>query len=58
MDTIAIEGVRQQSGGKDVARVEKGFAVGPFDNRSQAVALVEFVEVMGYGDANLEVIEN
>jgi len=58
MDTIAIEGVRQQSGGKDVARVEKGLAVGPFDNRSQAVALVEFVEVMGYGDANLEVIEN
>ena len=58
MDTIAIEGVRQQSGGKDVVRVEKGLAVGPFDNRSQAVALVEFVEVMGYGDANLEVIEN
>jgi len=58
MDTIAIEGVRQQSGGKDVARVEKGLAVGPFDNRSQAVALVEFVEVMGYGDADLEVIEN
>ena len=58
MDTIAIEGVRQQSGGKDVVRVEKGLAVGPFDNRSQAVALVEFVEVMGYGDADLEVIEN
>ena len=58
MDTVALGGVRQQSGGKDVARVERGFAVGPFDNKSQAVALVEFVEVMGYGDAELEIIEN
>jgi hypothetical protein len=53
-----IEGIRQQASGKDVARSDGGLVVGPFNNRSQAVALIEFVEVMGYGDAKIEVIEN
>ena len=57
-DSVMIEGVRQQAGGKDVARSDGGLIVGPFNNKSQAVALVEFVEVMGYGDAKIEVIEN
>ena len=57
-DSVMIEGIRQQAAGKDVARSDGGLVVGPFNNRSQAVALVEFVEVMGYGDAKIEVIEN
>ena len=57
-DSVMIEGIRQQVAGKDVARSDGGLVVGPFNNRSQAVALIEFVEVMGYGDAKIEVIEN
>ena len=57
-DSVMIEGIRQQAAGKDVARSDGGLIVGPFNNKSQAVALVEFVEVMGYGDAKIEVIEN
>ena len=53
-----IEGIRQQAQGKDVARAEEGLVVGLFNNKAQAVALVEFVEVMGYGDATVETVEN
>ena len=58
VDSVMIEGIRQQASGKDVARQDGGLMVGPFNNKSQAVALVEFVEVMGYGDAKIEQIEN
>lgn len=58
VDSAMIEGIRQQSAGKDVARHDGGLVVGPFNNKSQAVALVEFIEVMRYGDATIEVIEN
>lgn len=58
LDNVATEGIRQQAKGKDIARVEGGLMVGPFDNKADAVALVEFVEVMGYGDAELETIQN
>lgn len=58
VDSVMIEGIRQQSAGKDVIRQEGGLVVGPFNNRSQAVALVEFIEVMGYGDAKIETIED
>ena len=57
-DSSVMSGIRQQSGGKDIARVEGGFIVGPFDNKKEAMALVEFVVLMGYGDAELEVIQN
>ncbi len=57
-DSAAMAGIRQQAGGKDIARVEGGLIVGPFENKTEAVALVEFVEVMGYGDAELETIKN
>ena len=57
-DGSAMTGIRQQAGGKDIARVEGGLIVGPFENKTEAVALVEFVEVMGYGDAELETIQN
>jgi hypothetical protein len=57
-DGAAMTAIRQQAGGKDIARVEGGLIVGPFENRTEAVAMVEFVEVMGYGDAELETIQN
>ena len=57
-DSSVMSGIRQQSGGKDIARVEGGLIVGPFDNKKDALALVEFVVVMGYGDAEIEVIQN
>lgn len=57
-DSIVLEGIRQQAAGKDVARSDGRLVVGPFSSKSQAMALVEFVEVMGYGDAKIEVIEN
>ena len=57
-DSAAMAGIKQQAGGKDIARLEGGLVVGPFENKTEAVALVEFVEVMGYGDAELETIQN
>lgn len=58
VDPVMIEGIRQQAQGKDVARADDGLVVGLFNNKAQAVALVEFVEVMGYGDATVETVEN
>ena len=57
-DAVMLEGIRQQSSGRDVAKGDGKLIVGPFNNRAQAVALVEFVEVMGYGDAIIEKLEN
>ena len=57
LDPVAMEGIRQQSGGKDVARTEGRLIVGPFDDKARAAALVDFVKVMGYGGAELEQIE-
>jgi len=57
-DAVMFEGIRQQASGRDVARADGKIVVGPFNNKSQAVSLVEFVEVMGYGDATLEKLEN
>ena len=58
LDGVAMNGIRQQAAGKDIARIDGGLIIGPFDNKSSALALVEFIEVMGYGDATLEEIQN
>ena len=55
LDSVAMGGIRQQSAGKDIARVEEGLLVGPFENKSEAETLIEFVQVMGYGQAKLEI---
>ena len=55
LDGVAMGGIRQQSAGKDIARVEEGLLVGPFENKSEAETLIEFVQVMGYGQAKLEI---
>lgn len=57
-DGVMLEGIRQQAAGKDVAKGEGRLIVGPFNSRAQAVALIEFVEVMGYGDATIEKFED
>jgi len=57
LDSVAMEGIRQQSGGKDVARADGKLIVGPFESRERAAALAEFVNVMGYGDGRLETIK-
>ena len=57
-DSAVMAGIRQQAGGKDIARVGGGLIVGPFENKTEALSLVEFVKVMGYGDAELETIQN
>ena len=57
-DGAVMAGIRQQAGGKDIARVDGGLIVGPFENKTEALSLVEFVKVMGYGAAELETIQN
>lgn len=56
LDDVSMEGIRQQSGGRDIARTERGLVIGPFDDMKAASALVDFIKVMGYGEAKLETI--
>jgi hypothetical protein len=58
IDGVAMEGIRQQAVGKDMARIDGGLIIGPFDNDKEALALVEFVDAMGYGKAELETINH
>ncbi len=58
--TLAPEitnGIRQQSGGKDMARTERedgsmSYIVGPFDGKEKAQAIVEFVKAMGISEVS------
>ena len=52
MDSAVSSGIRQQAGGKDIARVQDSdgstvYVVGPFSDKSKADALVEFIKAMG-----------
>jgi len=58
LDAVAVSGIRQQASGKDIARIGGELVAGPFENKTDALALVEFIEVMGYGKARLETIQN
>ena len=58
IDSVAMDGIRQQASGKDIARVGDGLIIGPFDNDKDASALIGFVNAMGYGKAELEVINH
>ena len=57
LDSVAMGGIRQQSAGKDIARVGERLVIGPFENRAEAASLVEFVQVMGYGQVTLDAIK-
>ena len=52
MDQTLSDGIRQQSGGKDIARTELEdgtlvYMIGPFADKATAEALVDFVKAMG-----------
>ena len=54
-----MAGINQQSGGKDVARVETEdgvliYIVGPFADKAQAESLVDFIKAMGIGQVSCD----
>ena len=57
LDSAVSSGIRQQAGGKDIARVQGQdgstvYVVGPFNEKAKADALVEFVKAMGVSDVS------
>ncbi len=55
LDSAISDGVRQQASGKDIARRERedgGFSyiVGPFEDRKEADAIMDFVKAMGVSE--------
>ena len=63
LDPVVSEGMRQQAGGKDIARSETedgkaAYIIGPFGNKAQADSLVSFVSVMGIENVKVTEIEN
>ena len=57
-DSVALAGLRQQAGDRDMARMDSKLIVSPFESKDEANALVQFVESMGYGKAMLEQLNN
>lgn len=62
LDPAISDGIRQQSGGKDIARSETedgrtAYIVGPFSDRAKAESLVEFVKAMGIAEVICTEIE-
>ena len=59
MDPLLSEGIRQQAGGKDMARSETSdgrvsYSVGPFTDKTKADAVMEFVRAMGIDEVVCE----
>ena len=59
IDSTAMEGINQQSGGKDMARVETEagtmyFIIGPYSNKAEAEKLAEFIKAMGIGEVTCD----
>lgn len=62
LDSVISGGIKQQAGGKDIARVQSGdgtvtYVVGPFDDRKAADALVQFIKAMGLNDVSLNIVK-
>lgn len=62
LDQAVSGGIRQQAGGKDIARVtgEDGatvYVVGPFEDKTKADALVDFVKAMGVSNVKTEKVK-
>lgn len=62
LDQAVSGGIRQQAGGKDIARVtgEDGatvYVVGPFEDKAKADALVDFVKAMGVSNVKTEKVK-
>ena len=63
LDRSVVEGVVTMALGKDIARIEaedgtQVFIVGPFDDKAQAEAVVEFVKSQGVGNVFCELRGN
>lgn len=63
MDSALSEGIRQQAGGKDIARSETNdgraaYIVGPFADKGQAESLVTFIKAMGESEVYMNEIQN
>lgn len=59
IDGTAMEGIRQQSEGKDIAKIETEdgvvfYIVGPFADKAKAEKLAEFIKVMGIGEVTCD----
>ena len=57
LDPAVSSGIRQQAGGKDIARIQGQdgaavYVVGPFNDKAKADSLVEFVKAMGVSDVS------
>lgn len=62
LDQAVSGGIRQQAGGKDIARVtgDDGatvYVVGPFEDKAKADALVDFVKAMGVSNVKTEKVK-
>ncbi len=62
LDQAVSGGIRQQAGGKDIARVtgEDGatvYVVGPFEDKAKADVLVDFVKAMGVSNVKTEKVK-
>ena len=59
IDATVAEGIRQQSEGKDIAKIETEdgvvyYIVGPFSDKAKADALAEFIKAMGIGEVTCD----
>ena len=59
IDSTVMEGINQQSGGKDIARIETEegviyFIIGPYADKADAEKLAEFIKVMGIGEVTCD----
>ncbi len=59
IDSTSMEGIIQQSGGKDIAKAETEggvvlYIVGPFSDKAKAEALADFVKAMGIGEVSCD----
>ena len=55
LDSTVTEGINQQSGGKDIAKIETEegvmyFIIGPYAKKEDAEKLAEFIRAMGIGE--------
>ena len=59
LDSTVMEGINQQSGGKDIAKIETEagviyFIIGPYSDKAEAEKLAEFIKVMGIGEVTCD----
>ena len=60
LDGAMTEGINQQSGGKDIAKIEgeEGvtYIIGPYAGKSEAEKLAEFIRAMGIGEVTCNAV--